>query len=237
MDTPDEHTPDRARALLIRTGGAAILAGMFIHILVNMFVKQFPPDDAAGEQLRAFIEAELDNWALVHGLRYAAIATIALFAAALFARTVAARAAASAGWGVLGVLGAALMLANLLIVNGIETYIFLDAEAMGENDAVFWALFSMTRVLFAAEICMWAIFLGGFSAAGWTSRTLPRWLCLLGFAHALAALASGVLIVPILIGGPAEIVITIAEFTGLAWFACAGVYLLIRGARSYPSQP
>lgn len=224
----DATTPEATtrRTILVPLGGLAVLAGMVIHIVANAVVKQFPPEGAAGEQLRNYLEDEFANWGVVHGLRYLAIACIALFAGALFART--AR-PSSMGWSIVGLLGAAMLLVNLLITNGIETYVFFDVAAMSANDALFWALFSLTRVLFTAEVCAWAILIGGFSAAGLASRTLPKWLAALGLAHAACGIASAALIVHILADGPGAFLIDAAAFTGLAWFTCAGVYLILRG--------
>lgn len=132
----------------------------------------------------------------------------------------------------LGVIGATLMLANLLITNGLETFVFLDSQVLSDNDQVFTALFSTTRVLWTAEITTWAIFIAGFSAAGSCSRRLPRWLAVLGSVPAAAGMLSGVLVVPIMNDeGSAWIAIEVASLSGLLWFVCIGVFLTVRGAK------
>jgi hypothetical protein len=229
---PDVTTPDArgsGHALLIRLGGALLLVGFAIHIIANSVIKQMPPDDPSLDELRAYLAEQSENWAIVHGVRYVALLCLAVFAAALFTRTCCLRSVRPVGWGVVGLIGTVLMLANLLITNGIETFVFLDADLVAVNAEVFWALLNTTRVLFTAEVVTWAAFIGGFSAAGWLSATMPRWLCALGIVPTTCGILSGVLIVPILNDGGAIPLIDTASISGLIWFLCAGVYLLIRG--------
>ena len=42
-------------------------------------------------------------------------------------------------------------------------------------------------------------------------------------------MVSGVFVVSILTEGWATVLIEVAALTGLAWFACVGVYMLMRG--------
>jgi hypothetical protein len=206
-----------------------LLVGFAIHIIANAVIKRMPPEDPSLDQLRAYLAAEVDSWALVHGVRYVAIVSIAVFAAALFARTCCSRASRPVGWGVIGLLGATMWLANLLITNGIETFVFLDPEIVSANADVFWAFFNATRVLFTAEIVAWAVLIGGFCAAGWLSATLPKWLSAFGVVPAVLGVLSGVFVVSILEDGWATWLIDVGSLCGLAWFFCAGVYLLLRG--------
>lgn len=225
---PSSSTMSR-HATLIRSGGVALLIGLAIHIVANSVIKQMPPEDPSLEELRRYLVEQADGWAVVHGMRCVAIACLALFAAALFTRTCCLRSVRPVGWGVTGLLGAVLLLANLLITNGIETFVFLDANLVATSADVFWALFGTTRVLFTAEIVTWAILIGGFSAAGWASATLPRWLSLLGLVPTILGVLSGVLIGSVMTGGRAVLVIDIASLSGLVWFLCTGVYLILRG--------
>ena len=211
---------------LIRLGGIAILVGLAIHLVLNVVLKQMPPDDPSLDELQMYLSDESRMWALIHGMRYVACFCIALFAAALFVRTSPTR---INGWAVMGLLGFAVMLASLFVTNGIETFVFLDFALLSENEELFYALFYTTRVLFTAEIAAWAIVIFGFSAAGWSSRRLPRWLAGFGLIPATAGLASGVFVVSIMTEGAAGILIEIAALSGLAWFASAGVFLTIRG--------
>ena len=77
---------DRDDSDVVRLGGGAILLAFIIHILLKVFLKEFPPENANAEQLRRYLEVETDTWAIVHGLRYVAFAAICLFAAGLFSR-------------------------------------------------------------------------------------------------------------------------------------------------------
>lgn len=228
MTTSD--TDEGGQTLLIRLGGVAILVGFAIHIVANVFIKQMPPDDPSLVELRTYLATEAGNWAIVHGMRYVAIVCLAVFAAALFTRTCCLRSTPPVGWGMIGFLGASLMLANLLITNGIEMFVFLDADLVATDAGVFWGLFGITRVLFTAEVVASALFIGGFSVAGRLSSTLPVWLSAIGLVSATFGLLSGVFIVSIVTGGRAAFIIEIASLSGLLWFVCAGFYLLIRGA-------
>lgn len=215
----------------IRLGGAALLVGFAIHIVVNSVIKRMPPAEPSVEELRAYLAAEAGNWAIVHGARYLAIVCIALFAGALFVRTCCLGVVRPVGWGVVGLIGAALMLSNLMITNGVETYLFLGSATIGADADAFWALFDTTRVLFTAEVVAWSVLIGGFSAAGWRSAGLARWLGALGLAQAAFGVLSGVFVVSILTNGRATLLIDIASLSGLAWFLSAGVFLLVRGDR------
>lgn len=222
----------RCQAGIIRVGGFAILFGLAIHIYVNSFVKQFPPENPSLVELQQYLSDQADSWAIVHGLRYVAFVCIALFGAGLFVRTSGPRTIYPNGWGVVGLLGCAMMLSNALITNGIEILAFFDFNRLGEDPRLFWLLFQITRVLFTAEIVTWAILILGFSMAGWSSSMLPKWLAGFGLLSATAGILTGVFIVSILNDGWAVILIDVASLTGLAWFLCAGVYMLLKGARS-----
>ena len=72
---------------MVRTGGLAILMGLAIHIIVNMFMKRFPQADLAKAELASYLNDEAGTWAIVHGARYAAFVCIAVFATGLYAKT------------------------------------------------------------------------------------------------------------------------------------------------------
>jgi len=221
--------PGPDRTALIRIGGIATLAGIVIHIVLNMVLKEFPSEDLTGAQLAEYFAAEQSNWTIIHGMRYVAFACMVLFAASLFARTCLVRERPPIGWGIVGLLGAGIFVTSGMITNGIEALAFLGIDGIADRPDLFWALFSLTRVLFTAEVVAWGIFIFGFSVAGWCSRRLPRWIAALGFAHAAAAMLSGVFIVSILTDGPASVVIEVASLSGLAWFLCAALFLSWRG--------
>jgi len=214
---------------LIRFGGLAIVVGLAIHVILNMALKQFPPDDPTVAELQAYLARESGTWAIVHGFRYVAFTCIVLFAAALFVRTCGTRAAQTTGWGVVGLLGTAMFVTNGMITNGIEILAFINLDLISQQQELFWLLFELTRVLFTAELVTWSIVIFGFSMAGWRSATLPKWLVGLGMLNATAGMLSGVFVVSILNEGWASPIIEVAALSGLAWFLCAGVYLLIRG--------
>lgn len=214
----------------IRLGGLAIVFGLGIHVIANGVLKQFPPEDPSLVELRAYLTEEASTWAVVHGLRHVAFVCIVLFAAALFLRTCRTNTSSATGWGVVGLIGATLHVAIGIIANGIETLAFMDFSRLSEQRELFWLLFYLTRVLFTAEIVAWALVIIGFSVAGWASSTIPKWLVALGLLSGTAGILSGVFIVSILTDGWAVPLVDIAALTGLAWFACTGVYLALRGA-------
>ena len=118
---------------------------------------------------------------------------------------------------------------NGIITNGIETFAFLNLNLLSQQQELFWLLFRLTRVLFTAELVTWSIVIFGFSIAGWRSTTIPKWLVVLGLLNAVAGMLSGGFIVSIVSEGWATVFADVAALSGLAWFACVGVYMLMRG--------
>jgi hypothetical protein len=212
-----------------RLGGLAIIVGLGIHVVLNVVLKEFPPEDPTLTELQAYLAREAGAWTIIHGFRYLAFACIVLFAAGLFSRTCRTRAVHTTGWGVVGLLGAAIFVTNGIITNGIEILAFHDDALVAHNQERFWLLFRLTRVLFTAEIVTWSILILGFSVAGWRSGTIPRWLAAIGLLQVVAGMLTGVFVVSILSDGPATIIVEVASIAGLLWFLCAGVYLLIQG--------
>lgn len=210
---------------LIRAGGVAVLVSLAIHIVLNMVLKSMPPADPTPQELEAYLAAEAGTWAIVHGWRYPAVVGLALFGAAAFVRT----RGGGVGWGIFGLLGTGLHVANLTLANGIEMFAFRDYALLDSDPARFWSLFHLVRTLFAAEIVAWGMTIFGFSMAGWRARRLPRWLSGLGFAAAPICLVAAVLAPPILAGSDAGIVLDLGSLAGLLWFASAGVVLIFRG--------
>ena len=223
-------TNGQAQVGLIRFGGLAIIIGLVIHVTLNSVLKEFPPEDLTPTELQVYLSNEASTWAIVHGFRYIAFACIVLFAAGLFARTCCSRTPPTTGWGVVGLLGTAIFVTNGVITNGIEMLAFLNIDLLSQQQDLFWLLFRLTRVLFSAEIATWSILILGFSIAGWRSTTIPKWLAVLGLLNVAAGLLTGGFIVSVVTDGWATIFADVAALTGLAWFACVGVYMLIRGA-------
>jgi len=214
----------------VRIGGLAMLVGFAIHIVANRVLKKFPPEDPTLDELKTYLSEEASSWAVVHGLRYVAFSCIAIFAAALFVRTCRPSGARGTGWGVVGLLGAALHVTNGIISNGIEMLAFTDFDQLSGDPKLFWLVFHLTRILFTGEIVAWGLLIGGFSAAAWHSSTLPRWLARLGFLSAIGSLTSGILIVPVLRGGPAASLADVTSIGCLGWFLITGGLLAFRGA-------
>jgi hypothetical protein len=214
----------------IRLGGIAVLLGLAIHVVANSVLKTFPPDQPTLEELRAYFVTESRNWAVVHGLRYIAFPCVLLFAVSLYVRTGWLHAERRSGWGLLGLLGAMLMVTNGVITNGLETFAFLGSELLSGQPDLFWLLFRVTRTLFTAEIVAWAVFILGFSLAGTLSGMLPRWLCVLGICSGFLGFLSSIFLVSVLSDGWASGLIDIAATGSLLWFAATGVYLVVRGA-------
>jgi hypothetical protein len=224
------ETDGQGQAGLIRLGGLAIIVGLAIHAILNSILKEFPPEDPTVTELQAYLSNQAGAWAIVHGFRYVAFACIVLFAAGLFSRTCCTRPAQTTGWGVVGLLGTAIFVTNGIITNGIEILAFLNIDLLSQQQELFWLLFRLTRVLFTAEVVTWSFVILGFSIAGWRSTTIPKWLVALGLVSVVAGMLSGGFIVSVVTDGWALIVADVAALTGLAWFACVGVYMVVRGA-------
>jgi hypothetical protein len=229
LETVPAQTDAQGRASFIRLGGVAIIVGLAIHVVLNSVLKEFPPDDPTVTELAAYLSREAGAWAVVHGFRYVAFTCIVLFAAGLFSRTSCTRANQTAGWGVVGLLGASIFVTNGIITNGIEILAFSNTPLVAQDQELFWLLFRLTRVLFTAEIVTWSILILGFSVAGWRSGTIPRWIAALGLLQVTAGMLSGVFIVSVISEGWATIPVEVATITGLLWFSCVGIYMLIRG--------
>ncbi len=215
----------------IRLGGLAVLLAVLIHILVNGFLKQFPPENPSPTELEAYLSAEVGTWAIVHGLRYPALVGLVLFAAAAYIRTCRSNAASVVGWGIVGLLGVTIQAANAFVANAIEIMAFRDFSQLSESSDLFWVLFYTVRVLFTAELTAWGLVTFGFSMAGFQSRSLPRWLAFLGLASGILCLGSGILVYPVIGGSGVAIVVDIAALGGLLWFVCTGIVMLVKGDR------
>ncbi len=216
----------KKHSVLVRIGGLVILLAIIIHIILNIILKTFPSTDFTLTELQSYLSNESSTWALVHGMRYVAIACIAIFSAGLFEKTCSNHSWKVIGWGVLGLIGTALWLSNLMITNGIEILAFYDFHSISEQESLFWLLFNLTRVLFNAEIVSWALFSLGFSMAGWISDTFPKWILVLGLLGSLFCMLSAVFIVSILNDGWEVIFTYIAAFTGLVWQVSIGVLMM-----------
>ena len=231
MNLSHDFAEIKKHSNIVRLGGIAILITLIIHIIVNWVLKTFPPMNASVDELKSYLTHEYSIWAAVHGLRYMAIVCIILFSAGLFTRTCCIRSTTNIGWGIVGLLGSSLLVANLLITNGIETLAFLDYKILSENQELFWLLFNVTRVLFTAEIVAWAIVLTGFGVAGLYSKTIPKWVVYLGFLGAGSGLFAALNIVEVMNDGWQSYFLAAGGLLGMLWFATIGVYILIKGIK------
>jgi len=120
-------TPSPNHAGLIRLGGLAIIVAMAIHIILNVVLKQFPPENPTAAELQKYLSDEAGTWAIVHGFRYVAFALILLFAAGLFVKTCRTRPANTIGWGVMSL---------LQVIAGMLSGVFI-VSILNEGQAVF----------------------------------------------------------------------------------------------------
>lgn len=232
MTESDSPTTTNDRSQLVKLGGVAGLVTIAVHMVVNMVLKSFPADNLTADQLMAYFQKEASTWAIVHGLRYFAIAGIVFMVVGLYLRTNRQSAVLSDGWGLIGLVGATLWLANLTITNGIEMFAFLDFGSMSNKPDLFWLVFYMTRVLFSAEMIAWVIVTFGFSMSGLRSRTLPSWISYAGLFLSLIGFVASITIVDSLHGGWTSILASVAAFGIILWFISASVYMLIRGDKT-----
>ena len=224
----DSDTKDHVG--LIRLGGIAMLAGFLIHATANWAHKVFPPENPTLTELQTYLSDEAGNWAIVHGIRYVAMVCIVLFVSGLFVRTCCTRSTSTTGWGIVGLMGAGMMVVNLLITNGIETLIFMDFDRLSQQADTFFTLFYLTRTLFTAEIVAWAVLYLGFGVAGLLSATLPKWIAWLGFFAAANGILTGVFIVPIMNEEWPGIFAALAALPGTIWFVSVSAYMVWRGS-------
>lgn len=229
MTNQEPNPPTQIEPGFVRIGGLAIIVGMAIHIILNVVLKEMPPDAPSPPELQAYLAQEAGTWAIIHGFRYLAFTCIVLFAAGAFVRTCRLRTTGGVGWGIVGLLGAAVFVTNGVVTNGVEILAFLNVPPVGENQDLFRLMFQLTRVLFTAEVVTWSILILGFSVAGWLSATLPRWISALGFLQVVAGLSGGIMVVRALSADGVVIPLEVASIAGLLWFLSMGVYLLIRG--------
>jgi hypothetical protein len=206
-----------------------MIVALALHIFLNAVLKEFPPEDPTAAELKEYLTREAGTWALVHGFRYIALVCIVLFAAGLFSRTCSSRTSGAVGWGIVGLLGAAIWVTNAVVTNGIETLAFLNTDLLSQQQDLFWLLFELTRVLFTAEVVTWSFVILGFGIAGWRSATIPKWITALGLANVVAGMLFGVFLVSALTDGWATICLDVASITGLLWFLIVGAYMLVRG--------
>lgn len=231
MIEPRDENAAHDRSLLIRLGGMAGLVTIAVHMVVNMALKSFPDPKLTKDQLQAYFQDEASTWAVVHGLRYFAIVGIVFMVVGLYLRTNRLRAAQGSGWGVIGLVGATLWLANLTITNGIEMFAFLDFQSMSNEPDLFWMVFYMTRILFSAEIVAWVIVTFGFSMSGLRSQALPGWLCYAGILLSFVGFVFSITVVDVLTGGWTSVPATVVAFGIILWLICTSIYMLIRGDR------
>lgn len=55
---------------LIRIGGGALLVALVVHVVANVFLKEFPRADPTLAELKTYLESEAQTWRVVHGMRY-----------------------------------------------------------------------------------------------------------------------------------------------------------------------
>ena len=91
---------DSGNRHLIRIGGLAVLLALGLHIYLNGFLKEFPPEHPTLAELQDYFAAEAGTWAIVHGLKYLALVGLVFFAAAVFTRTCLTRRVSGFGWGI-----------------------------------------------------------------------------------------------------------------------------------------
>ncbi len=234
MEKSFEGSNIKGKDNFIRLGGLALIAGLLIHVILNSVLKVMPPVDPTSSQLKDYLLSEAETWGIVHGFRYIAFVCVVLFAAALFSRTCLTNKSKAIGWGIVGLLGAAIWVTNGIITNGVEIIVFHDIEFLSTRPDLFSLLYRLTRVLFTAELVTWSIVIFGFCLAGLQSKSIPKWLIVLGLLQSLTGIFTGGFIVSVIKGGWAIIFADVAAIVGLAWFICMGIFMLIRGSQQKP---
>jgi len=218
---------------LIRIGGLGGFLSTVLYFLINYVVKELPPPETTPiAEFQAYLTRAAGSWGVAHGLRYATFFLFALFAAGLFSRVRTRAVESGTAWGVLGLLGAGLLLAIGTVTNTIETFLFFDHERISQSPDFFWLLYVLTRFLFSSATLSWGLVTLGFGIATLLSRALPRGIALLGVVAGAGGILSAVFLVVMMRGGWAEYVFApVALFGTLAWLVASGIVMMLRGSK------
>jgi Domain of unknown function (DUF4386) len=231
MNTISAQSTVAREATLVRLGGLAGLSVFGLYILVQ-FVLGFPgPSGVPPGELKTYVSEHASTAAVANGLRYLVFPCIAFLAVGMYTLTGRGATLTGNGWGILGLLGAAALMANGVIANTLLTMTYLNFANLSEQPEHFMLQRNLSRLLFSVGQLFWGLMIAGFSIAGWQSATVPRWLVIPGLLFAALGLFNAVLIAWIMTGGRApELHLWAQTFLGSFWVLGVSI-LMVRRAK------
>ena len=203
MSLNNSHEISSRYAWVVRLGG---LAGLFIialTLVVNFaLTPPSPAGDADPEEVAVFFSDHSRSMALANGLRNLGLFLIPVWVVGLYSLSARTEDAAAKAWAMMGVVASGALMALGTVNNFIQTAAFVELPVFAEHPELRGLLLSLSYVGFGgASRLVLGAFCAGFSIAGWQSKTLPRWLCIVGLLSAAASVVTAVAIADLLAGG------------------------------------
>jgi hypothetical protein len=161
-------------ATVIRLGGLAGLSILGLYVLITFVLTRFPgPSSVPFGELKTYILDHAGAMAVGNGLRYLVLVCIAFFAVGMYTFTGRGATLTGNAWGILGLLGAAALMANGAVSNAVLTFAYLSFAKLSEQPEHFMLQSNLSRVLFTVGQLFWGLMIGGFSIAT-GKRPLPE---------------------------------------------------------------
>ena len=239
MATAPGHEVERRETAIVRIGGLLGLLIVGIALVVPFVLLALPPGGgAAPADPKTYLSDQAGRMAIVNGLRNLMFFCLLFFGAGLYTFTRRSAPLETNAWGVLGLLGATAAATMGTVANGVETALFLNYGGVSEQREVFLVLWGVAGVLYVVPQVGTAAMAAGFSAAGWRSAALPKWLVAVGLTVAATTLLTCIAIASVMTGGWAEKVQLVAVVLTLLWLLCASVLMVWRpGAEPGAAPP
>jgi hypothetical protein len=230
MNTVSAQNTISREATVIRLGGLAGLSIIGLYVLITFVLTRFPgPSSVPFGELKTYILDHADAMAVGNGLRYLVLICIAFFAVGMYTFT--GRGATLTGneWGILGLLGAAALMANGAVSNAVLTFAYLSFAKLSEQPEHFMLQSNLSRVLFTVGQLFWGLMIGSFSIAAWQSATVPKWMIIPGLLFAALAVFNVVFIAWIIAGGRGPELLQLVQIVvGLFWMPGVSLLMILR---------
>lgn len=106
---------------------------------------------------------------------------ITVFATGLWVSLRDAERARGEAWSVVGLLGATATAATYTVAGALALTLARRAASLAGQDGAVFALWDTQNAVYSLGAVFMAMYVGGFSIAGQRTRTMPRWLCAIGY--------------------------------------------------------
>ncbi|MCI0330224.1 MAG: hypothetical protein L0196_04635 [candidate division Zixibacteria bacterium] len=231
MNTVTEQKVGGKEATLVRLGGLAGLLMLGLYVAINFILTEGPPASGSPEEIKAYISNQAGAMAIANGLRYLALFCAAFIAVGLYTLTGRGAPLTGNGWGIVGLLGAAALMATGVVSNTIRTMAFLNLSNLSEQPEHFMLQWNLSGVLFRVAQLFSGMMIAGFSIAGWQSATIPKWLTAAGLLFAASGLLTAVCIAWTMTDSRAwYLLMWTRDILGLVWFLGASIQMLRRAS-------